>query len=63
MKFKLSNKTALICGGSSGIGLAIAKELEKHKKLKIILLSNNQKNLEHLYFSEFLFIILNFKKI
>ena len=46
MKFKLSNKTALICGGSSGIGLAIAKELEKHKKLKIILLSNNQKKLD-----------------
>jgi len=46
MKFELSNKTALVCGGSSGIGLAIAKTLEKHEKLKIILLSNNKKKLK-----------------
>jgi len=47
MKYKLSNKTALICGGSSGIGLAIAKVLEKHKKLKIILISSNKKKLNN----------------
>ena len=34
MKFEFSNKTALICGGSSGIGLAIAKTLENIKNLK-----------------------------
>tara|TARA_B100000989_G_scaffold299053_1_gene292576 strand:+ start:8623 stop:9408 length:786 start_codon:yes stop_codon:yes gene_type:complete len=46
MRFKLSNKTALICGGSSGIGLAIAQALEKHKGLKIILVSSNSDKLE-----------------
>ena len=46
MRFKLSNKTALICGGSSGIGLAIAQALEKHKGLMIILVSSNSDKLE-----------------
>ena len=46
MHYKLEGKTALICGGSSGIGFAIAKALNAHKNIKIILVSSNEKKLK-----------------
>lgn len=45
MNYKLDGKTVLICGGSSGIGFAIASALNAHKNIKLILVSNNEKKL------------------
>lgn len=45
MPNELNNKTALVCGSSQGIGLAIAKELAQ-KGAHIILLSRNEDKLK-----------------
>ena len=45
MQINLDNKTALVCGSSQGIGLAIAKELAK-AGTNIILLARNSEKLE-----------------
>ena len=47
MKFNLSGKTILICGGSSGIGFAIACALNSHQNVHILLVSNNMKKLSN----------------
>lgn len=45
MQINLDNKTALVCGSSQGIGLAIAKELA-NAGANIILLARNSEKLE-----------------
>ena len=42
---KISNNTILITGGSSGIGLAMAKEFLKHDNV-VIICGRNTKKLE-----------------
>ncbi len=46
MNFNLAGKTVLVCGGSSGIGLAIAKSLAKHDGIKLVLASSNKEKLQ-----------------
>jgi 3-oxoacyl-[acyl-carrier protein] reductase len=46
MNFNLTGKTVLVCGGSSGIGLSIAKALAKHVGIQLIIVSSNSEKLQ-----------------
>ena len=44
MELDLKNKTAIVCGGTQGIGLGIAKEFS-NLGIKLIIIARDKKNL------------------
>tara|TARA_B100001057_G_scaffold245279_2_gene245582 strand:- start:1265 stop:2050 length:786 start_codon:yes stop_codon:yes gene_type:complete len=45
MELDLKNKTAIVCGGTQGIGLGIAKEFS-NQGIKLIIIARNKKKIE-----------------